>query len=361
MTDLVLQTGWMNPENRRRMAVQAVSERDLRALDSLMNTYLDLWGRRRAATATKTRLVYRRGVAKFFNTVWPEGSEPDPHPLRLTPDDVARYIALLQGDLQPASVQTYVAALRSLYSALTWAEAVKRNPFEGISVPGDRTPSNIKHPPVPSRLYDEMVRALIDREDAVSRRDLVVVLLFGDAGYRIGDVVACNVSDIDLENAVGIIRKGKGGKAAEQPLSDTTLHAVYSYLGIRDAYAHKGERGLLVNFGDKVNRRYHGQRTGEGGVRGILKRRYLAAGVPERFQKSHALRKRAVTDVYEATGDMKTAQDFGRHTDPGTTIRYIGDSSKRIRGAVDKVEALRRARLEEQRLQTRERQQKEKR
>ena len=348
MSDIVLSTAWHSRSSRKLEAVRAASERDLDKLLDLVNTYLTYWGRKRLATAQRTRSTYKTGIVGFFEYIWPEGGAPDPHPLRITDDDVALWIAKMQFDKkQPKTVQTYVSSVRTLYKALVWAGALERNPLSGVTVQGDPTPGNVKHPPVPARLYDEMVDSLADETDAVSRRDLVLLLLFGDAGYRLGDVVRADVADMDLKQGIGNIHGGKGGKDAEQQLGDTLVQALFSYLGVHDAYAAKDEVALLVNFGPKVRKGYVGKRMGRSGIEGVLSRRYQAVGLPERYQNSHALRKRAVTNFKEATGDLGLAQEFARHSSSSTTILYIGKNQVSVRRGVEAVEEARRRRRDE--------------
>ena len=293
MTDLVLQSDFKSVGHRRFAAVDAAEKRDVGRLLILVDAYIDRRSRKRRATTRTTRDTYRYGIENWFNHIWPDpdSESPDPHPLRVSDDDVDHYVAELQKRFEPATVKTYMAGLRTLYKALTWAGAISTNPTDGVSVPGDPTPGSEKHPPVPADLYDEMVMSLVNEEDAVSRRDLSILLLFGDAGFRIGDVVNLNASDVDLRQSVATIRSGKGGKSAQQPLTQSTVQALFAYLGVRDAYAREGEQALIVNYGDKVNERYRGHRMGQAGVRGVLERRYELAGLPPLYRHSHALRK----------------------------------------------------------------------
>ena len=349
MSDLVLQSDFKSVGHRRFSAVDAADRRDVGRLLILVDAYIDRRSRKRRATARTTRDTYKYGIESWFAHIWPDpdSESPDPHPLRVSDDDVDHYVSELQKRYEPATVQTYMAGLRTLYKALVWAGAIDTNPTDGISVPGDPTPGSEKHPPVPSDLYDEMVLSLQNLQDAVSRRDLVVLLLFGDAGLRIGDVVKLNVGDVDLRHSIATLRNRKGGKLKHQDLTETTVQALFSYLGVRGGHARPSETALIVNYGDKVNERYRGFRMGQDGVRGVLNRHYQAAGVPSMYQHSHALRKRAVTNYYKATGgNLRRTADFAGHADMKTTMIYAPLDRDEVRAGVDAVEALRKKRLE---------------
>ena len=347
--ELVLSTNWENPNARRREAMAAVTdELDKDKLLELVFAYLRTWGKKRAKTSRQTVKTYETGISNFLGHIWAEGESPDPHPLRLTSDDVARWIAKLQDEgKEPKTIQTYVASARTLYKALIWAGAMRGDPFEVITVQGDPTRAVDKHPPIPGSYYDAMVSGLFEEEDGVPRRDLCIVLLFGDAGFRIGDIVRANASDIDLRLGVAEIKGGKGGKSAEQPLSPDCVQALTSYLlGVRNEHAREGERALFVNFGKKVRDDYRGKRMGEDGVRGVLKRLYEKHEVPVKFRRSHALRKRAGTDYQAAVGDINLTRDFLRQSDPATTLIYIETSEASKRSGLDAMSELRRRRRE---------------
>ncbi len=56
-----------------------------------------------------------------------------------------------------------------------------------------------------------------------------------------------------------------------------------------------------------------------------------------RLHTSHSFRAGYVTRIVEATGNISIAQKLARHTDPKTTLRYIGATNKQIENALEKV------------------------
>jgi integrase/recombinase XerC len=52
----------------------------------------------------------------------------------------------------------------------------------------------------------------------------------------------------------------------------------------------------------------------------------------------HMLRRTALTEAYDATGDLRAVQDVAGHTDPSVTATYTRTSSKRLAAAVEAID-----------------------
>jgi len=329
-TDLVLQTSWANPGNRKREAVRACHERDTPTLLSLLNAYLTARGRKRARTSERTRTTYELGVRTWIEFCWPDlDGAPDTPLLRATLDDIDLFVATLQSEpsattreaLAPATIATYVSAVRAFYRALVWAGALASSPAEAAQAPSDPRPAHERRPAVDAEAYRQLCQRLVD-DTPLHVRDHVMIRLFGDAGLRVSEVVALDVDDIDLASGTLFIRNGKGGRSATQFLTSRLSTALGRWLAKRAAFAVAGETALLVNIGEKVPDAYLGRRMTDRTVRRTLNAYYRAAGLPLRFRGTHTLRHTAGTRYYRATQDLHRTREFMRHANIATTAIY---------------------------------------
>jgi len=112
----------------------------------------------------------------------------------------------------------------------------------------------------------------------------------------------------------------KGGHPQRDPLPTATVRAIDAYLASRGNPA----EGPL--FATRTGRHMTAP-----GVTALLRRLAKRAGIKSWAQITpHSLRKTAITEALNATGDLRRAQDLAHHADPRTTRLYDTD-----RGALD--------------------------
>jgi integrase/recombinase XerD len=127
-------------------------------------------------------------------------------------------------------------------------------------------------------------------------------------GLRVGEVCAAHVIDLAQDrwhHTLTIL--GKGDKPAVVPLPPRTVDAVRSALGNRQA----GPL-LLTRTGSRMTR--------DAAAR-IVTRLAVAAGI-DKHLTPHSLRHSAITAALNAGVALRDVQEFARHADPRTTIRY---------------------------------------
>jgi integrase/recombinase XerD len=127
-------------------------------------------------------------------------------------------------------------------------------------------------------------------------------------GLRVGEVCAADVIDLAQDrwhHTLTIL--GKGDKPAVVPLPPRTVDAVRSALADRQA----GPL-LLTRTGGRMTR---------GAAARIVTRLAVAAGI-DKHLTPHSLRHSAITAALNAGVALRDVQEFARHADPRTTIRY---------------------------------------
>ena len=98
-------------------------------------------------------------------------------------------------------------------------------------------------------LTDEQLRLLIKAcagKDLMDRRDEAIVRLMAETGLRAGEVIAMQVSDVDLQHGRAIVRRGKGGKGRPVPFGPQTSRAIDRYLRLRRSHRLAGTPALWL-------------------------------------------------------------------------------------------------------------------
>lgn len=296
----------------RRRATRAAHERDLNALCHLALAHATLTNRGHGggpwthATVKNVRIGLKRLLQEW------EGESL----VRPSRDAGFRFtLALQSSGLSAATVEARLAAARALYRALRWAGATTATPFEGIRAPKSPTPAWERRMP-----YTEgELRRLLDATDARRHRqredthlvERVVVLLGAHAGLRASEMLALEWDDVDLEHAVLVVRRGKGGKRRTVNMSPALVGALH------------GARALSRPLG--TTRAYP--------TLGFLMRRLCdAAGVKRRGL--HALRHAAGTRLLKATGSLLDVANHLGHAQLDTSRVYAKWSDTTVRDAV---------------------------
>lgn len=313
MASLVLATTWHERSRRKLAAVAAVHDGDDETLLDLLDVYLLYESKKGARISDKTRRTYAVGVRDWLRYCWPDrGSSPTVHLLRATRDDVKRWLLVSAERLAPASAQLYLAALRSFYAALRWADATDSDPTADVRAPSDPRPRHERRALVALSDY----RALLDAAD--SALDTLLLRLLGDQGLRNAEVCGLDLQDIDLRQNTLTVRRGKGGKKRTLPLTKPTRDASHAYLAERP---NTDDAALLVHPAARnTPAKYVGRRLSGIAIRRRLERLATCAGTE--YKGAHSLRHTAGTRLYQATGDLyRVAQILG-HSDVNTSSIY---------------------------------------
>lgn len=143
---------------------------------------------------------------------------------------------MLQTGAAPGSVRIRQLAVRRFVAWLIATGHVPGDPFAGVK--GPRQTQKLVTP-----LTDDDLRALIVTcvtpthradEPLHHRRDEAIIRLMFETGIRIGETIALQVDDVDLDLGRVTIRRGKGGRGRVIPIGATTSAALRAYLSLRE-------------------------------------------------------------------------------------------------------------------------------
>ncbi len=208
-----------------------------------------------------------------------------------------------------ASIARKIAALKSFYFYLTEMGVMVSNPTLQLE-----PPRVTKHPP--RTLNETQVSALLNAPAEPSPkglRDRAMLELMYATGIRVTELVTLDVRDVDLEN--GVLRIGKGKHERRVPLSARAQHALNDYLTrARSGYGAAPEQGPLF-----VNPR--GQALTRQGVWLILKQYVAQAGIGASVTP-HSLRHSFAAHRLAQGSSLQDVQRMLGHAHLSTTQVY---------------------------------------
>jgi len=227
------------------------------------------------------------------------------------------------------------AAIKSFFKFLSSRGIVSSNPVEDLASPHvDRAlPQTINASEV-ERLLHEMDIAP-DSPEAL--RDRAMMQLLYATGLRVGETVALDVRDVDLDEKT--VDTGGRGKTRHLSIgSSATLDALADYIEHgRSVLARSGKRGATLADDDDSRAlflNHRGQRLTRQGFWLILKRYAKSAGLSE--ISPHTLRHSFAAQKLNSGTDMRDLQQILGHANISTTQVYARIGQKQGRGRARK-------------------------
>jgi site-specific recombinase XerD len=261
------------------------------------------------ALAEGTRRAYRVDVTEFCRWLESEGTALDDVDMRT----LVEYVGLLGsgrrpgGRLAPATISRKLAAVR----------AFLRHSLGAARVPDARLgPRRGRRlPDAPRREAVDEELASLEGEGPLKLRNRALVELVYSAGLRSAEAVGLDLGDVDFEQELVHVRRGKGGKDRVVPLGEEAAHWVARYL--RDA------RPVLARgANDALFLSATGKRLDTSTLRRLI-------------PHPHRLRHAFATHLLEGGADLRTIQELLGHSSLSTTQIYSHVDARRLRKVYD--------------------------
>lgn len=167
----------------------------------------------------------------------------------------------------------------------------------------------------------------MQRSTEQGKRLYAMYLLAVNAGLRTVEISRANVKDLETKSGQTVLYVwGKGHSEADQrkPLAPEVAAAIRDYLSSRTDKP-TGASPLFVSTGNRSG----GQRIAPTTISKMLKGAMQEAGFDSPRLTAHSLRHTAGTAVMELTGNLYTAQQYMRHSNPATTEIYLHTETER--------------------------------
>lgn len=224
----------------------------------------------------------------------------------------------------PTTIGRRLSSLRSFFRYLCRQGALDRNPTEGL-----RTPRTGKK--LPRFMGAEQIETLLNAPPADTFqgvRDRAILETCYAGGLRVGELVALNVEDVELQQ--GFVRvKGKGKRERLAPIGKYAVDAITRWQPLREQKLHSTGKVQPALFLNKNGTRLTTRSVGR------LLAKYLTQAGLDPNMSPHTLRHTFATHLLNGGADIRSVQEMLGHASITTTQIYTHLTSDRLREAYD--------------------------
>jgi len=261
------------------------------------------------ALSEATRRAYRSDVGEFCRWLEDRDTSLDAVDVRV----LAEYVAWLGGarrgrKLAPATISRKLAAVRAFLRHALGPERVSDARL------GPRRARRL--PDAPAAAEIERTLDALEGEGPVALRNRALVELVYSAGLRSAEAVGLDLGDVDFEQELVHVRRGKGGKERVVPLGEEAALWLARYL--REA-----RPALATGANDALFLSARGRRLDTSTLRRI---------VPH----PHRLRHAFATHLLDGGADLRTIQELLGHSSLSTTQVYSHVDPRHLRRVYDR-------------------------
>lgn len=237
--------------------------------------------------------------------------------LEVNKTHVMSYVMHLQETgMARTTILRNVASIRSLYNFCEKKRMMDINPADNIHTP----PVEKKAPVILS--LEEIEKLLIQPDQTTNSgaRDAAMLELLYATGIRVSELMALNLSDVDL--TLASVKCTTGSKSRVIPIGKMAKIALQNYIGTyREQFVKGEEDALFLN--------YYGNRLSRQGFWKIVKAHCKNAGLTSSVTP-HTLRHSFASHLIQNGADIKSVQELLGHSDISTTQMYVALSKKKV-------------------------------
>lgn len=263
------------------------------------------------ALAEGTRRAYRVDVEEFCRWLEKRGTDLDDVDVRV----LVEYAGTL-GAARPGRKPSRLATA-TIARKLAAVRAFLRHSLGAARVPDARlAPRRGRRLPESPRQQDlERELAALEGEGPLPLRNRALVELVYSAGLRSAEAVGLDLGDVDFEQELVHVRRGKGGKERVVPLGEEAAHWVARYVReARPELANGANDALFISA--------RGKRLDTSTLRRLA-------------PHPHRLRHAFATHLLEGGADLRTIQELLGHSSLSTTQIYSHVDARRLRKVYD--------------------------
>jgi site-specific recombinase XerD len=241
-----------------------------------------------------------------------------------TTSDVRRFVMELMGPRKytASSVRRKIAALRS-YFALQKREGRRAdNPAQ--DVPPPKAPKRLPHVMSEPEVGKLLRTQVAGKTEFQRLRDIAIMELLYASGIRRAELVALNLSDVDLERRrMRVI--GKGNKQRTVFINQAATDAIRKYLGVRPRTP---DEALFLS--KRRSRMSHRQAW-------VIFRQFAALSGLTKHVTPHVMRHSFATHLLENGADLMTIKELLGHESLSTTQIYTNVSLEHMRRSYEEA------------------------
>ncbi|HEY4055673.1 MAG TPA: tyrosine recombinase XerC [Kofleriaceae bacterium] len=309
---------------------------DWDAAIAAFRTYLEV----ERAYSAKTTEVYLRDVNALREFLREKRGGKDLALPKLSAMDVRSQLAALFDANGPATIGRKLSSVRAFCRFL-----VKRGVMQGNPAAAIRGPK--KHRGLPRALDADDAGRLVEmptntgrithrklgaseaaRHDKLRLRDEAMLELLYGTGLRVSEACGLDLDDIERERygvPLIIVRRGKGNKQRQVPLTEPGDAAIMAWLPERTTIA-TSSKALFVNAG--------GERLTPRSVQRLVKKWAIAGGVDAKATP-HVMRHSFATHLLDGGVDLRAIQELLGHASLSSTQIYTKVSLDHLQKVYD--------------------------
>ncbi|WP_161944651.1 tyrosine recombinase XerC [Sedimentisphaera salicampi] len=277
-------------------------------------------------SAELTISSYRNDLKDFSRFL---GEEDFGSIFEASPEIIRAYLTRcsLEG-LGRKSAARRVSSLRAFYKHLLQNGKISVNPVTGL-----RTPK--PDGKLPNFLTEKEIDYLLSEQDLstwLGARDKAILEVLYGGGLRISELTGLSRSSFRSGGRIVKVR-GKGNRERLCPLGERAGKAVEDYLRLAENHFREccrafDEEAVFLNR--------FGRRLKEGGIRKMLKKYLLKAGL-SKSATPHTLRHSYATHLLDHNADLRSVQELLGHKSIAATQVYTHLTTKRLKDVYKKA------------------------
>lgn len=285
-------------------------EGDLGDLAGLIESFLE---RRKVERLSAGHVAsQRRALSRLLSAVRARLAVPEGRPIpvsAVTLEDLLCVLAwLFEHGRANSTVSAHASAFRLFFDDLALRGLLFVNPADRLpSISDDGLPRD-----VPSHTQMRRLLEMPDTRTDVGTRDRALLEVLYGSGLRSAEVVALDVSDVNLADATAFIKDGKGGKDRVVPLTGQAVRWITAYLSRRPPSS--SPRLFLDAHGKRPLRRQRLRKT--------MRELFRQAGLKEEMTV-HAIRHACALHLLEGGADLISIRNLLGHASVDTTAVYL--------------------------------------
>lgn len=235
--------------------------------------------------------------------------------------------ALVKNGNSASSRARKLSSVRAFYKWAYDNGYCSTNPSENIEMPKipQKTPKVMNISEV-SKVMETVKENSQKKKSKKSFRDFAILSLMFNTGIRRSELINIKLGDINIIDG-SLIVHGKGNKERIVYFNNSTRAVLNEYICSHRNnfdFAETSNYLFLSNGYEKMS-----ERT----VNRVVNKYFESANVKEKGYTAHSTRKVFATQVYKNTNDIVAVQQLLGHSNPQTTMHYVGASEQLKRKA----------------------------
>jgi site-specific recombinase XerD len=286
------------------------------------------------ALSDSTRRAYRSDLDEFCAWLEERGTSLDEVDVRV----LAEYVAWLGGPrhgrrprkLAPATIGRKLASVRAF---LRHALGPDRVPDARLAPRRGR-----RLPDAPAAAEVERTLEALEGDGPIPLRNRALVELVYSAGLRSAEAVGLDLGDVDFEQELVHVRRGKGGKERVVPLGEEAALWLGRYLRDgRPALATGANAGSAAGKAAGAQRGSSAFGAGDAFFLSARGRRLDTSTLRRIVPHPHTLRHAFATHLLNGGADLRTIQELLGHASLSTTQVYSHVDPRHLRRVYDRA------------------------